>query len=394
MRRCFGAPQNLVLLALVAAYFLQVVTPLRLHFDSIVLLSSAETAARGGGFLFHGQPTVFPPGYPALLALLMRLHIAYVWVLISINIVFLLIGLLALRFLLHPAILEKQASVSTVCIFTLLSTVVIGDFTIPLTDCCFFGVAMCSLAVMNSAYSRLTARKVALSIALVVISICIRRIGVALIPPLLWMISAQAEARLFVRHASTGIKVARVAIIASVVVTITWVVYKTSTLQDGLKELRLSGVDKLVHLPIWRLTELGEMTANTPSVVLSPAVITSLLPFIGIVTASLIVAGMILHRKQFGVVDVFFVSYVAGILEWPFYSPRFWLPVLPLLIVYAGMPLKRLLRRDVHGSRLTFYAALVATTAVATLFALAGASLLAFTTAISHPLVPPQFSHL
>lgn len=100
MRRFFRAPQSLVLLVLVAAYFLQVVTPLRLHFDSIVLLSSAETASRGGGFLFHGQPTVFPPGYPALVAALMRLHIAYVWVLISINIVFVLLGLWALHFFL------------------------------------------------------------------------------------------------------------------------------------------------------------------------------------------------------------------------------------------------------------------------------------------------------
>jgi hypothetical protein len=40
----------------------------------------AESAAHGGGFLDDGEKSVFPPGYPAMLAFLLRLGLAHPWV--------------------------------------------------------------------------------------------------------------------------------------------------------------------------------------------------------------------------------------------------------------------------------------------------------------------------
>ena len=50
-------------------------------------------AAHGGGFLDDGQKTVFPPGYPELLAILLALDLACPWVIVDLNLIFLAVGL-------------------------------------------------------------------------------------------------------------------------------------------------------------------------------------------------------------------------------------------------------------------------------------------------------------
>ena len=79
--------QTGVIAILVAVYILQMVTPLRLSIDTFVLLTAADSAARRGGLLYDGQPTQYPPGYPMLMAVLMRLGIAHVWVIVGVSVV-------------------------------------------------------------------------------------------------------------------------------------------------------------------------------------------------------------------------------------------------------------------------------------------------------------------
>jgi hypothetical protein len=66
-----------LLLLLAICFGLQVFSPLRLNYDAIVLLSMADSATHGYSFLDDGQQTVFPPGYPALLAVLVRVGLAH-----------------------------------------------------------------------------------------------------------------------------------------------------------------------------------------------------------------------------------------------------------------------------------------------------------------------------
>src|SRR5207249_3481140 len=140
---------------LIAAYFLQVVTPLRLHPDTVVLMTVAESVQRGTGYLFHGQPTVFPPGYPTLIALLAKLHLAYVGVFVALNVVFMVLGLLAVRYLLSDFFPSRRA-VFGICVVSLLSMVFIRFSALLLTDMIFFGVSMCSLAALKSASRHLS----------------------------------------------------------------------------------------------------------------------------------------------------------------------------------------------------------------------------------------------
>jgi hypothetical protein len=184
-----------IILILLVVYCLQVATPLRLHPDTVVLLSMAESAAQGGGLLYHRQPTVFPPGYPALVALLVKLNLARVWLIIGMNVGFLMAGLLAVRSILYPKFINERSFASGICIFSLLSFVPIKYSAIPLTDPPFFGVAMCCLALMESAAARLTLHKALAGTILVIVAICTRWIGIALIPALLWMVLLRPEVR-------------------------------------------------------------------------------------------------------------------------------------------------------------------------------------------------------
>ena len=98
-----------------------------------------------------GQKTVFPPGYPVLLAFLMRLGIATPWVIVGLNLVLLSLELFATCSLLMGEFFEDEAVVLVICSLFLLSFVVVKHFPIPLTDVPFFCCSMCCLAVMSKA---------------------------------------------------------------------------------------------------------------------------------------------------------------------------------------------------------------------------------------------------
>src|SRR5215467_13605815 len=82
---------------LAACFAVQVFSPLRLTNDAITLLSMGDSAAHGGGLLDAGHRAVFPPGYPLLLAVLLRAGLAHPWVIVGLNMAFLTVGLVAVR---------------------------------------------------------------------------------------------------------------------------------------------------------------------------------------------------------------------------------------------------------------------------------------------------------
>jgi hypothetical protein len=120
-----------ILLLLGFFFVFQAFSPLRLNTDAVVLLSMGESAAHGHGFLNNGQKTVFPRGYPALLAVLMRTGLAHPWAIIGMNIVFLSVGLFATYSLLTRESIENKTVVLTICSLFLLSFVVIKHITFP-----------------------------------------------------------------------------------------------------------------------------------------------------------------------------------------------------------------------------------------------------------------------
>lgn len=54
-------------------------------------------------------------------------------------------------------------------------------------------------------------------------------------------------------------------------------------------------------------------------------------------------------KREIRPTTVFLCSYSLIIFSWPYYDPRFWLPVIPLLVAYSGLSIKYVMR---HGSNL------------------------------------------
>jgi len=344
-----------IIVILVIVYIVQIVTPLRLSTDTVVLLSVAESAARGGGLLYHGHPSQYPPGYPLLIAALMRVDIANGWVIVGVSVSSILLGLaLAGRFLL-PSFFGRESSALTICIVSLLSFVTIKYTVIPLTDPLFFGAEMCCLAAMRSAATRFTWRKLALSAVLVLISISIRKVGITLIPALLWIVITNPEVRGYVMRLSFPIKAAGGVLAAFVIGVGVWCFVAGSTTRRFAMIDTASAVfaghtwiDAALNILAYRVKELGEIAINLPYPALPP-LIQHLLPFVGATVFLLVLGGVYSRRRQLGVADIFFVSYSAVILVWPYYDPRFWLPVMPFLVAYIGLSMRYCVQKGISA---------------------------------------------
>lgn len=355
-----------ILIVLAVGYLAQLASPLRLHPDTVVLLSMADSAAHGGGFLYYGHPTVFPPAYPALVALLLKLHIAHPWVLVGVNFVYLFIGLYAVSRILQQSFFSDSSAVLGVCALCLLSFVVIRHFTMPLTDIGFFGLAMCALAAMESAlrsreghfwFSLMTA------VGLVVVAVAQRWIGMALIPALLWTAASHPGVRRKAMLVLNWRVVVSAVIIASLTgFTIFRTIGATSTLNDFHRvwAYHARGELETAVLPT-RVTELAEIAINLPQSALPPSMRRAL-PLIGLSFFALVLFGVATKGRRFGPTETFFVAYVGVLFGWPFYDPRFWLPVIPFLLAYMGLAVSHFKsmprRRLVAASYLGVYAGL------------------------------------
>jgi hypothetical protein len=305
-----------------------------------------ESAAHGGGFVDSGQKTVFPPGYPALLAVLMRVGLAHPWAIVGLNVVLLSVGLFATYSLLIREFFEDKAVVLIICSFFLLSFVVVKHFTIPLTDVPFFCCSMCCLAVMSQTTKMdWNWRFVILAVVawlLAVAAITVRRVGVALVPPLVFMIVCSPQFKSLLKRLSRGTKLIIIVVSVFVGVGTVHMVAKTSTLSDFIGVAKKSKISTLVlQILSYRLTEFGELLVNVP-MSMTPTKLHVMVPWIGLLLFLLTLFGLAAKRREISSTEVFLVCYMGILFAWPYYDARFWLPVIPLLIAYSVLAVKSL----------------------------------------------------
>ncbi len=336
------------LLLLLMCLALQVFSPLRLNTDAVVLLSMAESAADGDGFLYDGQRTHYSAGYPALLALLLKTGFGHPWVIVGSNVILLAVGLLATYHLLVQEFFSDKALILNLCSLSTLSFVVIKHVTIPVTEVAFFCCVMWCLALMARASAMAWGRRLGVAVAascvLAFASITVRTIGIALIPALLFMIMSRPEVRAFFT-CGTG----RVKVIASVFgiglgAGAVWVVITISTFRELVRYVKVPKIARAAfQIVSYRCTELGELLVNMPQSKL-PAMARGAVPTVGILLLLLILGGLLTKQRHFGPTEVFFYCYTGVLFVWPFFDARFWLPVIPLLIAYSGLSLERVAR--------------------------------------------------
>ena len=277
--------------------------------------------------------------------------VAHTWVIVAINIGFLFVGLFAVCRVLPLTFFHEQHNILSVCIISLLSFIFIRFFTVPLSDVPFFGLAMCSLAAMEhtlrlSIGGRFWLWLLATGI-LLLISIAVRSAGIALIPPFLWMVISHSTVKTYLKSLAGRVAISAIGVLACCVI-----LARTSIIADLNLWLRHFEFATSNHTLIdltstilgFRLRELGEITANIPLIAM-PESARQVIPWVGALLLTCLIWGLFLQRKVFGPTQVFVIIYVSLLLAWPYYDPRFWLPLIPILISYCTLTMKRIITR-------------------------------------------------
>jgi hypothetical protein len=318
---------------------------LRLNTDAVTILSSALSDFRGQGRLFHGQPTVFPPGYPSLVTLLLDLDIASTSALVAINLVLLCGGVASYYFLARRTFTQlSAASVAAICALTMISWVMVKHAPLPLTDVPYFALSMMSLLALEVSRRRIIdggkiVAVVSLSLGLIFAAIAVRRIGIALLPPLVLLLGIALWQGTRLRL--DGQKLLGPVLIGLGIVLLALWWRSTSTAVDLPATGSLKSFLAQVSLSLqYRLAELVEVMLNLPASKLSflggpPGIA------LGVAATLLIVLGML--GRGIGACELYLLGYGAIIAIWPYGDPRFLLPVIPLLLTYAYLGFCRVL---------------------------------------------------
>jgi hypothetical protein len=336
---------QILLVVLTACFLLQVFSPLRLNNDAIILLSIGESAAHGGGFSDGGLKAVFPPGYPALLAVLLRVGLAHPWVIVGLNMVFLSVGLVAVRSVLIREFFEDRALVLMICSFFLLSYVVIKHSTIPLTDVPFFCCSMTSIAVMSQARKADSGWRLAVLVGvaglLVLAAMAVRTIGAALFPSLIFVIVGSPQFVAWLKRLSLHNKL-MVAAGGAFVGGVAALMLAATPYWQFFIVAKKGMVSTLISQTLfYRLVELGELFINFPTWKL-PAKPYAMVACMGLLLFLLLLLGLAQKRKEVGPCEVFLVSYMVVLLFWPYEDARYWLPIMPFVGGYAILAVKGL----------------------------------------------------
>jgi hypothetical protein len=330
---------------LAVAYLLQAPSPLRLGIDSIILLSIGASVADGHGFLYHGEATHFPSGYPAMVAFLDHLGLASSRSFILLNCAFVCMALIACYcFYRNPLDLSPSLSLGLCCI-TMLSFVLVQFVTRPMSDVVFLGLFMLALLLITRVRDETGRTRwswLGLAFLLTVLAITVRTAGVALLPAFAWVLGAPLLLNsdklwkkrpivlwgslfsLLIFGLSCGFLISKTRYFAEM---------KALYFQAGL-----SG--RLLKNLVMHSMEMGAIGFNVPTAkapfFLKPAYL-----WVGMLMIGLIFRGIWLRRRSFGVLEVTLLAYGGLIFAWPYQDgmARFWLPALPLIAGFIALAL-------------------------------------------------------
>jgi 4-amino-4-deoxy-L-arabinose transferase-like glycosyltransferase len=319
-----------------SVYLLQLVSPLRLNTDGIDLLHMAQSGADTGNFYPHSESVRYPPGYPWMLSLLISAGLLNSASIIGLNLLFLGIGLWAFA---SAQFGERQHDRSLVWLAvacTLLSWVLIKHVTLPLTDVPFMGAALVSLALM--ARTEYVAPRTAWLLALAAAVACaaamsIRTVGVTLLPPLVWMVYSLLSRGWTLRGLLDKI---------FSVLLLTGLCAGWLLLIGGYASVSAPGhgySTEALKTNWWlQAQDLGRVALNVPYV--QPWMLYPIGLFGLVLMAVFAVRLCPLSGRRPGCAEVFVVSYIGLFLLWPHHDPRFFLPVIPyvLLLIVSFLP--------------------------------------------------------
>jgi len=341
-------------------YSLQSLSPIRLSSDVVTYLQMARSAAEGHGIPREYRHAYYPAGYPALIAGLLKLHVAHPWTLIALNVLWLMLAAAACWVLFRRSFQFGGVTSGLLMLAWLVSWIVFKHAAMPLSDSAFLGALMAALVSMNAGCEASSPRQAAwlgaLAALFTAVSVSFRTAGLALLPALFvtnlryWRRSRN-DPRWRLPAASMTL-----AVLAGLAVGLPLMgIYSFSVYSGQALHKPATALERV----FFRAWEMGGLALNLPPTIHArflPRVVTHA---VGIFFALLVAAGFWV-RRRFQAEDLFMLCYSALLVQWPYYDERFLLPVVPFMAAYVWMVARtvetRMLRIAMAGYLVVFIA--------------------------------------
>jgi hypothetical protein len=305
-------------------------TPLRFHFDMIRYFAIKECIEIGCPPDSDAAKDYFPIGYTFLLLTLSKLGILKSFYLVLVNCIYLFTGLY-----LTKKIFEAEVSPFLFYTLALLNWTLIKFAVHPLSEMQYLFLSMSSLYFFYSYTKNKKLSNLVFAFGLGGLAFLTRTVGVtlvfALIAGLLWEYRKQL---------SLLIKRNKTLIFITIGILIAVLIFSRQLGLDhytGVMSKQFKDGTGLLTIFGWHFTELTEISLN-----LSIARINALFSS-GLVKIAFIIGGFVFiaafiyllyfqkNRIPF-IVKCYMAFYGLLLFNWPFYDPRFWVPVIPVMV--------------------------------------------------------------
>jgi hypothetical protein len=179
-----------------------------------------------------------------------------------------------------------------------------------------------------------------------VVTIAVRTAGIVFVPVLLFALFYMCSGRIrsMLKGRNTGLRayLSVGAVLAGLAVLVASVSQKYMAI--AVVEYSQAGLFNAMVNTVWgRLIEAGSIAMNIPTSKL-PSSLTPVLTVIGAIVIAALSYSVVKYYKAAPVVTVFVAIYGALLVVAPWHDERYWLPLMPALVIYLGIAVKDWLR--------------------------------------------------
>lgn len=329
-----------VFLALAAVYLVNCLTPLRLCVDTIRYFGIKECIQYGCDPNSDAARDYMPYGYTVLLILLSKLGILRSASIVFINCLYLFTGIF-----LATAVTGLGNRKWLVLVLILLNWTMIKFVTHPLSEMQYLCFSLASIYFFKRFTEIRRISPLLLSFLAGILAFLTRSVGVALIASLvaglLWLYRKKVIGFLMKNKLVIG---ALVLLVAGVFVfsKILGLNHYTGVMTDKFHQ----GVTRMTMIT-GHFREWGEVTMNTSIAKVAPHFPHHLgdafFIGMGILFVALFFYTLFFKKNAIpDIVRIYLLFYAILMFNWPFYDPRFWVPVLPLMAAVAVGALEKI----------------------------------------------------
>jgi len=301
-------------------YVLQAFTPLRLTMDGINYLSLADSAARNGFWSVMLQPGFpFPKGYPAFAFVLMKAGVFSSATLVAANLLLFAVGLFfSFRVLLALKVERVHAWIA--CLFSLLAFSAVKFMTQGMSDFLFFALSACVCWLLTLEHP---SRWFGIAICTAA-AVEVRFAGLALILPILVVAWPSLRKRPAIAIVALGFTLA--VGIAGVLAGQKYLLLNRSFLRTGgFRQF----AESVLHA---QSQDFGELVGNVPFSKV-PGNLHPFLLTVGFLSLLVFLTGVVGLRKRSLWLCCYLAGYSGMVMAWPLSDPRYWVAVMPFVVL-------------------------------------------------------------